>query len=128
MKIDIAGKRAIVAGGSRGIARAIALAFAEAGAGVSICARGAEALAAPRGEIARHGGAAPAAVCDLSDAAALPSYNAEGAAAVGGIDILVNNASGFGPSDGEAGWAASLSVDLLATVRATRAALPSLEK
>ena len=54
MKIDLAGKRAIVAGGSRGIGRAIALALAEAGAGVSICARGAERLAATREEIARH--------------------------------------------------------------------------
>ena len=42
MNIDIAGRRGIVAGGSRGIGRAIALAFAEAGAGVSIFARGAE--------------------------------------------------------------------------------------
>src|SRR5580693_9060190 len=105
MKIDIAGKRVIVAGGSRGIGRAIALAFAEAGAGVSICARGAEALAATRDEIAGHGGVAH-----------------------GGVDILVNNASGFGTSDDEAGWAASISVDLLAPVRATRAALPHLEK
>jgi 3-oxoacyl-[acyl-carrier protein] reductase len=129
MKIDIAGRRAIVAGGSRGIGRAIALAFAEAGAGVSICARGAEALAATREEVARHGGpAAHAAVCDLSDAAAIPRYIAEAADALGGIDILVNNASGFGTSDDEAGWAVSISVDLLATVRATRAALPYLEK
>ena len=128
MKIDIAGKRAIVAGGSRGIGRAIALAFAEAGAGVSICARGAEALEATRDEIARHRGAAHAAVCDLSDAVAIPRYIAEAADALGGVDILVNNASGFGTSDDEAGWAASISVDLLATVRATRAALPYLEK
>ena len=128
MKIDIAGKRAIVAGGSRGIGRAIALAFAEAGAGVSICARGAEALEATRDEIARHGGVAHAAVCDLSDAAAIPGYIAEAADTFGGIDILVNNASGFGTSDDEAGWAASISVDLLATVRASRAALPYLEQ
>ncbi|MFL5270197.1 MAG: SDR family NAD(P)-dependent oxidoreductase [Stellaceae bacterium] len=128
MKIDITGKRAIVAGGSRGIGRAIALAFAEAGAGVSICARGAESLRATREEIASLGGAAHAAVCDLSDAAAVPRYIEEAAGALGGIDILVNNASGFGTSDDEAGWAVSISVDLLATVRASRAALPFLEK
>ena len=95
---------------------------------VSICARGAEALAATRDEIARHGGVAHAAVCDLSDAGAIPRYIAEAADALGGIDILVNNASGFGTTDDEAGWAASISVDLLATVRATRAALLHLEK
>jgi NAD(P)-dependent dehydrogenase (short-subunit alcohol dehydrogenase family) len=128
MKIDITGRRAIVAGGSRGIGRAIALAFAEAGAGVSICARGAEALAATLDDIARHGGIAHAAVCDLSDAAAIPRYIEEAAGALAGIDILVNNASGFGTSDDEAGWAVSISVDLLATVRASRAALPFLEK
>src|SRR5215813_3789943 len=128
MKIDIAGQRAVVAGGSRGIGRAIALAFAEAGAGVSICARGAEALAATRDEIARFGGTIHAAACDLSDAAAIPGYIEEAAGTLGGIDILVNNASGFGTSDDEAGWAVSISVDLLATVRASRAALPFLEK
>jgi 3-oxoacyl-[acyl-carrier protein] reductase len=128
MKIDITGQRAIVAGGSRGIGRAIALAFAEAGAGVSICARGAERLAATREEIAGYGGIAHSAICDLSDAAAIPRYIEEAAATLGGIDILINNASGFGGSDDEAGWAASISVDLLATVRATRAALPFLEK
>ena len=128
MKIDITGKRALVAGGSRGIGRAIALAFAKAGAEVSICARGAEALTATREEIARHGGIAHASVCDLSDAAAIPRYIGEAAEALGGVDILVNNASGFGTSDDEAGWAVSISVDLLATVRASRAALPFLEK
>src|SRR6516164_5713376 len=128
MNIDLAGKRAIVAGGSRGIGRAIALAFAEAGAAVSICARGAEGLVATHEEIARHGGVAHSAVCDLANEAAVPRYIEDAAATLGGIDILVNNASGFGASDNEKGWAVSISVDLMSTVRAVRAALPFLEK
>jgi 3-oxoacyl-[acyl-carrier protein] reductase len=128
MNIDLGGKRAIVAGSSRGIGRAIALALAGAGAGVSICARGADRLAATREEIARRGGTTHSAVCDLADEAAVPRYIEEAAAALGGIDILVNNASGFGASDDEKGWAVSVSVDLMATVRASHAALPYLEK
>jgi 3-oxoacyl-[acyl-carrier protein] reductase len=127
MNIELDGKRAIVSGGSRGIGRAIALAFAEAGADVSICARGAEALERTRAEIGRFGHAAHAAICDLADGAAVARYIEAAAAALGGIDILVNNASGFGTSDDEAGWERSIAVDLLATVRATRAALPFLE-
>jgi len=128
MNIDLSGKKAIVAGGSRGIGRAIALACAEAGASVSICARGADALEKARKEIAAHGGKAHAGICDLANGAAVARYIAEAAEALGGVDILVNNASGFGSTDDEEGWEKSLSVDLLATVRATRAATPYLEK
>ena len=38
----------------------------------------------------------------------------------------MNNASGFGPTDDEAGWAASLAVDVMAMVRGSRAAIPLL--
>ncbi len=127
MNIDVNGKRVVVAGGSRGIGRSIALAFAAAGANVSICARGAQTLEATRIELAAHGGMAHAATCDLADEASIQRYIAQAAAALGGIDVLVNNASGYGTGDDEASWDASLSVDLLAVVRASREALPFLE-
>ena len=128
MKLDLQGKKAIVAGGSRGIGRSIALAFAEAGADVSICARGEESLRATEAELKRFNHQVHAATCDLGDGPAVTAYVKSAAEALGGIDILVNNASGFGASDDEAGWAASINVDLMASVRASYAALPHLEK
>jgi 3-oxoacyl-[acyl-carrier protein] reductase len=128
MNIDLTGKRAVICGGSRGIGRAIAQACAEAGADVSICARGADTLAKTRGEIAAFGHKAHAAACDLAQADQIARYIAGADEALGGIDILVNNASAFGITDDEAGWEASINVDLQATVRATRAATPFLEQ
>jgi 3-oxoacyl-[acyl-carrier protein] reductase len=127
MPFDLSNKRVVVTGGSRGIGRAIALGFAGAGADVSICARGAEALESARSEIALKGRRAHAGICDLADGQAVSRYVVEAGAALGGIDVLINNASGFGMSDDEAGWAAGLSVDVMAMVRASRAALPLLE-
>jgi 3-oxoacyl-[acyl-carrier protein] reductase len=128
MQINLKNNRVVVAGGSRGIGRSIALAFADAGAAVSICARGQEALSATQADIAAKGVKAHAGVCDLSDAAAIAAYITAAAEALGGIDILVNNASGFGMADDEAGWASGINIDLLATVRASHAALPHMEK
>ena len=114
-------------GGSRGIGRSIALGFAAAGAAVSICARGAEALQATRREIEAHGVSAHAASVNLAEADAIARYVPEAAAALGGLDVLVNNASGFGQTDDEAGWEASLAVDVMAVVRGSHAAAPLLQ-
>jgi 3-oxoacyl-[acyl-carrier protein] reductase len=127
MAFDFNGKRVVVAGGSRGIGRAIAHGFAAAGADVSICARGAAALDATRAELLQHGHRVHAAPCDLADAAAVAGYVAAAQAALSGIDVLVNNASGFGMGDDEEGWAAGLTVDVMAMVRASHAALPALK-
>ena len=128
MQISLKGKRTIVTGGSKGIGRSIALAFAQAGATVSICARGQAALDATREEILAHGVKAHAGVCDLADKDAIAEYIAAAAAALGSVDILVNNASGFGASDDEAGWARSIDIDVMATVRASHAAVSFIDK
>ena len=126
MTFDFTGKKVVVAGGSRGIGRAIALGFAQAGADVAICARGADALALAHKDIAGVGHHVHSASCDLADAVGVKRFVEEAGAALGGIDVLVNNASGFGMGDDEAGWAAGLSVDVMAMVRASHAAMPLL--
>jgi len=127
MKIDLSGKRAIVCGGSRGIGRSIAIGLAQAGASVSICARGAEALEATRKDIAAAGGTVHAMACDLANEASINTYIAAAAQALGGVDILVNNASGFGQSDDVKGWGLSFNVDIMATVHASHAAIEHLK-
>ncbi len=128
MQFGFKGKRAVICGGSRGIGLAIATALARDGADVSICARGAEGLAQAKAGLAKFGGKVHSATCDLGDGPAVTAYVGQAAAALGGIDILVNNASGFGMKDDESGWAVGLNIDLMATVRASHAAIPHLEK
>ncbi len=125
---EFTGRRVVIMGGSRGIGRATALAFARAGAAVAICARGADALETTRAELEREGAMAYAAPADLARAEDIARFVPAAADALGGINVLVNNASGFGRDDDEAGWAAAINVDLLATVRASHAALPYLER
>jgi NAD(P)-dependent dehydrogenase (short-subunit alcohol dehydrogenase family) len=88
MRID--GKRALVTGGSRGIGKAIATAFAEAGAEVMIVSRKAEALEQAAAEIG-HGCQWYAANTGDTDAAA-GAVDAT-IERLGGVDILVNNAA-----------------------------------
>jgi len=128
MTKEFAGKRVIVMGGSRGIGRSIALGFAAGGASVSICARGAGPLEATRREIAMLGVTAHAASVDLADADAIAAYVPAAVKALGGLDVLINNASGFGHSDNEEGWAASLNVDMMAVVRGSHAAIPHMKR
>ncbi|MEQ8234574.1 MAG: SDR family oxidoreductase [Gammaproteobacteria bacterium] len=127
MDLGLKGKGVIVTGASRGIGRSIALGFAAEGANVAICARGGEALDAARDEIAAHGVEVHAAPCDVSDAQALAAFLDGAHAALGRVDVLVNNPSGFGVTDDDAGWQASLDVDVMASVRATWQVVPWLE-
>lgn len=128
MAFDFTGYRVIVAGGSKGIGRAIALGLASSGARVSVCARSQAPLDALREEAGKANLKLLTGTCDLGDKDSLEGYMAEALDALGGLDVLVNCASAFGRSDDEQGWAASLDVDLMGTIRAIHACLPALEK
>ena len=128
MELSFKGKKVLVGGGSRGIGRSIALAFAAGGADVAICARGPEGVRAAEAELRQHGTKILGTACDLGDEAQVVGFVNDAAKALGGIDVLVNNASGLGMKDDESGWQASVNVDLFATARATRAAIPFLEQ
>ncbi|SDK13550.1 NAD(P)-dependent dehydrogenase, short-chain alcohol dehydrogenase family [Nonomuraea maritima] len=87
---DLGGKQALVTGASKGIGRAVALAYADAGADVALVARSAEALGQVAKEIEARGRRAVVIPADLTDREAA-------AAAIDGLghlDIVVNNAGG----------------------------------
>ena len=91
--MQLAGQIALITGGSRGIGRATALAFAAEGADIAFChlddAAKAEETAA---EITALGRRAMHRSVDVADIAATRAFAAEVAAALGPIDILFNNA------------------------------------
>lgn len=124
MQLGLEGKGVIVTGGSKGIGRSTALAFAREGAAVAICGRSEEPLRATEKELRELGGKVYAAECDVADAAALDGFIDAAAEALGSLNVLVNNASGFGITDNEDGWQRSFEVDVMATVRGTWKAAP----
>jgi 2-deoxy-D-gluconate 3-dehydrogenase len=86
------GRRALVTGASRGIGRAIALGFAQAGADVALLARSEAGLRETAAAVEAGGRAAVVIPVDVQDAPALQDAVRRAADALGGLDILVNNA------------------------------------
>ncbi len=125
---DLGDARVLIAGGSRGIGLAIAIAFAHRGARLSLCARGADGLRHARETLETGGAHVHAQACDLADPAQIEAWIDDAAVALGGIDIVVNNASGFGNGTDDASWQAGFDIDLMAAVRTNRFALPHLRR
>lgn len=90
---SLAGRVAIVTGGSRGIGRAIVQEFVARGAAVGIAYRErAEPARELEQAIVAAGGRVFAAACDVADSAAVTAFVEQTAEALGPVDILVNNA------------------------------------
>ena len=93
VNLSIDGKVALVVGGSKGICRSIALAFAEHGANVAIVARGREALEATCRDIEATGHRCLALKADMSSEDEWPRIVDQTVSAFGGVDILVYGAA-----------------------------------
>jgi len=128
MDLGLKGRKAVILGGSRGIGFYTAQLMANEGASVAICARNADGVtqAAETLETCGKGKVFGAAV-DLTDGDATRAFVREAGDALGGLDILIHNASGFDSSGDEEGWQRSFQVDMMAGVRAVEEALPLLK-
>src|SRR5215472_16684820 len=92
MQLGLSGKVAIITGGSMGIGKATALALAQEGAHVAICARGLEALQKAASEIqALTGGKVLPIRADMTILEDIKRLVSTTAQELGGVDILVNN-------------------------------------
>ncbi|HSY14212.1 MAG TPA: SDR family oxidoreductase [Verrucomicrobiae bacterium] len=134
MDLGLKGKVVLVTGASRGIGRAIAEAFATEGAHVAIAARNAQEVQAVAAEIARQTKATVEGFAtDVMQADQIKELVDHAAKRFGTIHILVNNAGGVGAfapfeqlTDDD--WLEILNLNVLSAVRATRAALPFMQK
>jgi NAD(P)-dependent dehydrogenase (short-subunit alcohol dehydrogenase family) len=128
MDLGLAGMKALVTGGTKGIGRAVAEHFAAEGCDVAICARNAEEVAQTVAALSQRGVKATGRAVDVADGLALTQWVGDVGTELGGIDIVVSNVSALAIGQDEASWQAEFNTDMMGTVRAVNAAMPFLEK
>ena len=127
MNLNLAGKKALVTAASRGIGLAIAQSLADEGVEIALCARSEGGLEEAHKDLEARGVRVFSQAVDVGDGDALRAFVQASAEALGGLDILVCNASG-GSGMGDEAWQANLDIDVLGAARAVEAATPSLKE
>lgn len=132
MQIDLTGRRALVTGAGQGIGAAIAVALADAGADVAVhYANSSDAAEAVVSQITSLGRTSVAVQGDLTDSAQANTVVAAAVEALGGLDIVVNNAGHLvGRSTiaemSDEHWHKVMDVNAASGFYVTRAAIPAL--
>ncbi|MFK7913643.1 MAG: SDR family NAD(P)-dependent oxidoreductase [Pseudomonadales bacterium] len=128
MDLGLKGAKAAISGGSQGIGLAVAKALLAEGASVQIAARSKDTLDAAVAELKLLGDASGQ-VCDVADYDATVAWMQSAAAGMGGLDIIVHNATASGqPDAGPDSWRRNFEVDVLGMVGMSEGALPFLEQ
>ena len=91
-KVSLAGRRALITGASKGLGAHFAQTLAAAGASVALAARDESACAAVCADLRKHGVASVAVAMDVNSSASVAQAVAKAASALGGLDIVINNA------------------------------------
>jgi NAD(P)-dependent dehydrogenase (short-subunit alcohol dehydrogenase family) len=128
----LSGKTALITGGSAGIGRACALAFAREGARVAVLGRRREPLEAVVRAIAGEGGEAMAVTADVTRAVEIAQAIEQVVAGLGAFQVVVNSAGipfiGAAEETSEEDWNRVLAVNLTGTFLVSRAALPVIRR
>ena len=128
MDLGLNGAKAVISGGTQGIGLAVAKQLMVEGVAVSIAARRQEGVDAALEELSALG-TVVGQVCDVADYDATVAWMQNAADALGGIDIVVHNATASGqPGPGPQSWINNFSVDVLGMVGMSEGALPFLEQ
>lgn len=127
MKLELAGARALVTGGSRGIGRAIVSLLAEEDCKVEFCARTETRVAKTEGEFTTVGCSVKGTAVDLSIANAARNWANDAVTRLGGLDILVANASAMATGNSDDAWEQDYRIEIASLRELVSVAKPHLE-